>query len=133
VQLLRHNTSPYLFATFTRWGRVGEGGQKKIVAGPGCSLDVAMREFESKFRAKSGLSWRDRTSEPKNGKYTYIEKSYEEDSDDEDADAKTNSDSEKKDEPVVKVDSKLAPSLQKLMKLIFDIGYMFVPQHPFCT
>ncbi|RPA82996.1 PARP-domain-containing protein [Ascobolus immersus RN42] len=120
VQLLRSNSNGNLFATWTRWGRVGENGQSKMVAGPGCSLDQAMREFESKFRAKSGLSWENRLDEPRNGKYTYIEKSYDEDKDDD----KPEDGEKKDDEPVVKVESKLPPSLQSLMELIFNVGYM---------
>lgn len=46
-------------------------------------LDSAMKEFNKKFKDKSGLAWDDRNEEAKKGKYTFIEKNYE--SDDEEA------------------------------------------------
>lgn len=122
VQLLRNTSNPNQYATWTRWGRVGEKGQFKMVAGPGVDFYTAQREFHSKFKSKSGLNWEDRFSEPKNGKYTFIEKSYEEDSDDEDTKAKSGSSEPAKE--VVKVESRLPESLQRLMQLIFNVGYM---------
>lgn len=53
--------------TWTRWGRVDERGQSKIL-GSG-TLDDAMREFRSKFKSKSGLTWEDRIASPKHKKY----------------------------------------------------------------
>ena len=67
--------------TWTRWGRVGERGQSAVL-GSG-SLDDALRNFEKKFKDKSGLKWADRGEKPKAGKYVFVERSYDPDSDDE--------------------------------------------------
>ena len=68
--------------TWTRWGRVGERGQNALL-GDG-SLADALRNFEKKFKDKSGLAWDDRGNKPKAGKYVFIERNYEpESSDDE--------------------------------------------------
>lgn len=75
------------------------------------SLDDAKKEFEKKFKDKSGLAWSDRRSQPKDKKYTYIEKSYE--ADDEDKDADGDQDASKP------VKSELDLPTQKLMELIF--------------
>ena len=64
-QLLR-NPNGADFKTWTRWGRVGERGQSKVL-GSG-SLSDAMDSFEGKFKDKSGLKWEDRGKDPKNGK-----------------------------------------------------------------
>jgi len=54
------------FQTWTRWGRVGERGQMKML-GTG-SLSDAIKQFETKFKDKSGLKWEDRGAMPKSGK-----------------------------------------------------------------
>ena len=54
------------FNTWSRWGRVGERGQSAML-GDG-SLADALRNFEKKFKEKSGLKWEDRGLDPKNGK-----------------------------------------------------------------
>ncbi|KAF9776433.1 hypothetical protein IL306_005387, partial [Fusarium sp. DS 682] len=72
------------FKTWTRWGRVGETGQKAIL-GNG-TLDDAIKQFQKKFKDKSGLTWCNRTDTPKPGKYTFVERSYNPDSDDDDDD-----------------------------------------------
>lgn len=71
------------YRTWTRWGRVGERGQSKVLGGG--SLQDAIRQFEQKFKDKSGLSWSDRGEKPRPKKYTFIEKSYIDDSDDDEA------------------------------------------------
>jgi hypothetical protein len=43
-----------------------------------------LKQYESKFKAKSGLKWADRGEDPKSGKYAYVERSYEPDTEDED-------------------------------------------------
>lgn len=83
VQLL-HNPTSDSFKTWTRWGRVGESGQKALL-GDGTFAD-ALKNFEKKFKDKSGLAWKDRTENPKPGKYAFIERSYESDSDSDDED-----------------------------------------------
>ncbi|KAI1505358.1 poly polymerase catalytic domain-containing protein [Biscogniauxia marginata] len=118
VQLLRSVTGDY--RTWTRWGRVGEYGQSKAL-GNGTLAD-ALREFDSKFKTKSGLSWANRGDPPKPGKYAFIERSYEPDSDDDDDkdagvnDVKTEPE---EDEP----ESKLPKATQDLMELIFNQQY----------
>ncbi|GKZ80033.1 hypothetical protein AnigIFM56816_004245 [Aspergillus niger] len=81
IQLLHRNNE---FRTWTHWGRVGEHGQHALLGGGG--LDEAEYEFKKKFKDKSGLTWENRLDPPKKGKYTFIEKNYEEDTEDEDED-----------------------------------------------
>lgn len=78
-----------------------------------------MREFEKKFKDKSGLKWENRSAEPKSGKYAYVERSYNPDSDDEDEDdTGAGADDEKKD--VKPAECTLDKPTQDLMKLIFN-------------
>ena len=116
LQLLRSSTGKYL--TWTRWGRVGEYGQTKVLDGG--SLENAMRDFQSKFKSKSGLSWADRGHAPKAGKYAFIERSYEPDSDDDDDDSSNAKGGDVKDEEEDVPDSKLPKATQELMELIFN-------------
>jgi len=88
------------------------------------SLKEALHNFESKFKSKSGLSWANRSDPPKPGKYAFIEKSYEPDSEDEDEDDKgstedVKTDAKQQQEP----ESKLAKPIQELMHLIFNQQY----------
>lgn len=53
------------FWTYTRWGRVGDFGQNKLM-GPD-DLETAKQDFEKKFKSKSGLAWEDREGEAKKG------------------------------------------------------------------
>ena len=83
-------------------------------------LDGALAEYNKKFKDKTGLNWEDRGEEPKHGKYTFVEKSYEDDDDDE-GDMKKEDDDEgsrvkKEDE----VESKLPKETQRLVELIFN-------------
>ncbi|KAL3482347.1 poly polymerase catalytic domain-containing protein [Aspergillus californicus] len=98
------------YQTWTRWGRVGENGQSAHL-GNG-TLDNAKTYFEKKFKDKSGLAWKDRLNNPKNGKYTFIERNYEESDDEED-------------KKIVKrqsktVESKLPAAIQRLVSFIFN-------------
>ncbi|EMD94638.1 hypothetical protein COCHEDRAFT_1191475 [Bipolaris maydis C5] len=116
-QLLVNGTD---YKTWTRWGRVGERGQSAVL-GSGSLLE-AMREFEKKFKDKSGLKWENRSAEPKSGKYAYVERSYNPDSDDEDEDdTGAGADDEKKD--VKPAECTLDKPTQDLMKLIFNQDY----------
>ena len=82
----------------------------------GETLDAAMREFQKKFKDKTGNPWEDRATGPmKSGKYVFVERSYE-DSDDEE-DVKVEEDAEESKEVV---QSKLAEPVQRLLKLIFN-------------
>jgi hypothetical protein len=80
-----------------------------------------MHQFEKKFKDKSGLKWANRGDEPKPGKYAYVERSYNPDSEDEDDDEATGSgaDGEKKDD-VKPAECTLDKPTQDLMKLIFN-------------
>lgn len=128
--------------TYTRWGRVGEFGQDKLI-GPS-DLSVATKDFEKKFKDKSGLAWSgdqaryifairavadchlDRDHDAKKSKYTFIQKNYEDDEDDDNdtTDAKHESDvkQEHEDDQVeaVVASSKLPLPTQRLVELIFN-------------
>jgi poly [ADP-ribose] polymerase len=79
-----------------------------------------LKEFESKFKTKSGLSWANRNDPPKVGKYAFIEKSYEPDSEDEDSGAdEVKTEVKQEDE----IESKLPKPTQELMQLIFNQQY----------
>jgi len=107
--VLANDKKKSTYYSHTRWGRVGEEGQVKTIEES--SLDDAKKEFEKKFKEKSGLDWVNRMDKPKDKKYTYIEKSYEDDDDDEAADTK--------DDTNVSAKSELDLPTQRLMELIF--------------
>ncbi|KAI8945652.1 poly polymerase catalytic domain-containing protein [Xylaria longipes] len=115
VQLLRSVIGDY--RTWTRWGRVGEYGQSKTI-GNG-SLEDALKQFNDKFKSKSGLSWDNRGEQPKPNKYAFIEKSYEPDSEDEDEVDKVKAEVKEEDEP----ESKLSKPVQDVVRLIFNAEY----------
>ena len=106
------------YFTHTRWGRVGDFGQLKTM-GPFGSLEPALKEFDKKFKDKSGHKWEDRGEPAKKGKYTFIERSYEDDSDDENPTAKEEDDGVDKEEEE-KIQSKLPVQTQRLIELIFN-------------
>ncbi len=69
IQLVESGGKYY---AWTRWGRVGEPGQNALL-GNG-SLDDAKKCFKAKFRDKSSNTWEDRANfVAKPGKYTLIE------------------------------------------------------------
>ena len=107
-----HDEDEEKYWAHTRWGRVGEFGQVKTV-GPD-SLDDALKEFDKKFKDKSGHKWEDRSEPAKKGKYTFLEKNYEDDEDEAEDQVKE----EEAESP--KVDSKLPIQTQRLMELIFN-------------
>ncbi|KAK5633062.1 hypothetical protein RRF57_008776 [Xylaria bambusicola] len=115
VQVLRSAAGDY--KTWTRWGRVGERGQYSAL-GSG-SLEDALKIFRDKFKSKSGLSWDDRGDQPKPGKYAFIEKSYEPDSEEENEANEAKPRVKKEDEP----ESRLPRPVQDLMQLIFNQEY----------
>lgn len=107
------------YHTWSRWGRVGENGQSALALGP--SSKAAISLFEKKFKEKSGLKWENRVDTPKDGKYTFIEKNYEED--DDEPKAKNGKNGKVKKEPsedTPPVESKLDKPLQNLMSFIFN-------------
>ncbi|KAI1426440.1 PARP-domain-containing protein [Xylaria sp. FL1777] len=115
VQILRSVNGKY--KTWTRWGRVGEYGQSKIL-GSG-SLEDALKQFNDKFKSKSGLSWANRGDQPRPGKYAFIEKCYEPDSEDEESVNAVKPEIKEEDEP----ESNLPKPVQSLMQLIFNQEY----------
>lgn len=75
-------------------------------------LEAARKDFDKKFKDKTGHNWDDRSEPPKKGKYTFLEKSYEDDEDEaaEQADEQETS----------QIESKLPKQTQRLMELIFN-------------
>ena len=114
--------------TWSRWGRVGEKGQSKMLGSGG--LDDARRQFESKFKDKSGLKWENRLDTPRSGKYTFLERSYE-DSENGDSDSLPGAGKRRASKESIKsepsdidgVDSKLPGPVQRLMEVIFNKQY----------
>ena len=86
--------------------------------GPFNSLEPALREFDKKFKDKSGHKWEDRGEPAKKGKYTFIERSYEDDSDTEKPTAKEEDGVDEEEEE--KIESKLPIQTQRLIELIFN-------------
>ena len=121
LQLLEDQNSHY--KTWTRWGRVGEGGQNAVL-GNG-TLDDAFKNFEKKFKDKSGLKWADRGEKPKPNKYVFVERSYEPDSEDEKDDdedsTKAGAAAERSERPPP--ECTLEPAVKSLMELIFNQQY----------
>lgn len=103
----------------TRWGRVGETGQQDTYTDN--DLDLAIQFFEKKFKDKSGLTWANRLDPPRSGKYTFLERNYEE-SDDEGDEKPTETEEEAR-EPVNAPESNLTKPVQRLMELIFNQQY----------
>ena len=85
---------------------------------PEDDFDSALKEFEKKFKDKSGNKWEDRSASAKKGKYTFLEKSYE--SDEEDAEEKVKKEEDDDDESTTKIESKLPRQTQRLIELIFN-------------
>ncbi|KAF5021335.1 hypothetical protein F66182_6635 [Fusarium sp. NRRL 66182] len=125
IQVLKDPKSP-TFKTWTRWGRVGEAGQKAVL-GNG-TLDDAVKQFQKKFKDKSGLAWDNRGDNPKPGKYAFVERSYNPDSDDDEDDDEDDKKTAKK-EGVEEEDDAPAPEctlekpVKELMELIFNQQY----------
>lgn len=87
-------------------------------------FESAKKSFEKKFKDKSGLAWKDRLDDPKPGKYSFVERDYEED--DPDAEevkaAKKNKQKPDGDERPPP-ESKLAKPIQEVVSLIFNQEY----------
>lgn len=130
IQILQPLSGSKSMTLWCRWGRVGERGQNSQTTFN--ALDPATRAFILKFRSKSGLDWKNRNDPPKSGKYTFIEKNYEDSDDEEDDDAadeskskggKTGKDNDGSDVEHVPAESKLPPEVQEFVSLIFDQGH----------
>lgn len=116
IQLLESDSGGSYYV-FNKWGRVGYDGQSSTSTFS--SLSSAQREFEKKFRDKTGNSWSEVCNDkskfvPRKNKYTLLERDYGEDMDvDEDV----------KGSPSSKVpESKLHPKIQDVVRMIFDIS-----------
>jgi poly [ADP-ribose] polymerase 2/3/4 len=68
-----------------------------------------MVDFKKRFKEKTGLKWEDRLSEPKDKKYTYLQKNYD-----------VQEEPELKGEDKPTVESKLPPQSQELIRFIFN-------------
>ena len=79
--------------------------------------DGARKEFDKKFKDKSGHTWDDRNEPAKKGKYTFIEKSYEDDDDTADTSTKVK---DEEDDDAPDVESELPIQTQRLVELIFN-------------
>ncbi|KAJ4316207.1 hypothetical protein N0V84_007989 [Fusarium piperis] len=109
------------FKTWTRWGRVGEGGQKAVL-GTGTLAD-AIKHFEKKFKDKSGLLWENRGDNPKPGKYAFIERSYDPDSDDDEEEDTKPVKNEGDEDETPAPECTLEKPVKELMELIFNQQY----------
>lgn len=122
IQLLKSKTKQDSYSSWTRWGRVGEIGAGALF-GPS-NFESARKSFEKKFRDKSGLAWKDRLDDPKPGKYSFVERDYEED-DPGTEEARTAKKSKQKpdenEHPLP--ESKLAKPIQEVVSLIFNQEY----------
>lgn len=78
------------------------------------SLDDARKDFDKKFKDKSGHTWDKRSEPARKGKYTFLEKNYEDDEDE----AAIRVEAADADEQ--KVESKLPRQTQRLIELIFN-------------
>lgn len=87
------------------------------------TLKDAIKQFQKKFKDKSGLKWEDRAENPKPGKYVFIERNYEQESDDDSEDVADGQSGP--DKSVARENSKpppctLMPQVKQLMELIFN-------------
>ncbi|KAI8620371.1 poly polymerase catalytic domain-containing protein [Chytriomyces sp. MP71] len=122
IQVLKQDNAEK-YVAWNRWGRVGNNGTS---AQPEYSTpDAAIREFEKKFKDKTANNWSERENfDKKPKKYYLLERDWGED-ENEDADANTDAKQatnvgEAKPIP----ESKLDPSVQELVKLIFNLEMM---------
>ncbi|THH26583.1 hypothetical protein EUX98_g7607 [Antrodiella citrinella] len=108
---------------FTRWGRVGENGQQQR-KGP-FSSSVAVAEFKKQFKAKTSTNWEQRHGmATKKGKYTWLERDFEEDEPDKaDSNGGGSSGAASK-EPENIPDSALADEVQELCRIIFSTKFI---------
>jgi poly [ADP-ribose] polymerase len=122
LQLLELNhLGRKLYNTWTRWGRVGERGQNATL-GDG-SFEEALSNFQKKFKDKSGLSWDNRLDNPKPKKYVFVERSYLADEDELAAQAGASHEDEDGPPAYTAPKCTLAPPVQSLMELIFNLKH----------
>ena len=101
---------------------MGDAGQKKCL-GDG-DIDVALREFNKKFKDKTGNFWEQRSQPTKAKKYTFIEISYEESEEEEDlpgAGERRTSKVSTSSSGSNSIETTLPAAVAKLMALIFNV------------
>ena len=99
---------------------MGENGQQAEFNFHG-DWDYAHKMFMKKFKDKSGLDWNSRNGAPKKGKYTYIERNYEEDEDEKPKKAKRKNEDGTIEEVEIKVaECTLSQPVQRVVDLIFN-------------
>ena len=76
------------------------------------TFEAAEKDFNKKFKDKTGHTWDDRAEPAKKGKYTFLEKNYEDDDDE----AAEQAENQEDNQPA----SKLPKPIQRLMELIFN-------------
>ena len=82
----------------------------------------AIKQFEKKFKDKSGLAWANRGDDPKPNKYAFVERSYESDSEeDEEDEVKPKKEGDEDEIPAPKCT--LEKPVMNLMNLIFNQEY----------
>ncbi|TXT10540.1 hypothetical protein VHUM_02045 [Vanrija humicola] len=119
IQVLKLPGNKY--TAWTRWGRVGEPGTNaQLGAG---DIPSAISNFEKKFKDKSGLAWANRLDPAKKGKYTFVERSYEDDDDEEDEAGDGDVELKEEDE-YVPPECTLSQPVQELMQLIFNQQFL---------
>ncbi|KAI8828622.1 poly polymerase catalytic domain-containing protein [Chytriomyces cf. hyalinus JEL632] len=119
IQVLKHDSTDK-YITWTRWGRVGNAGQSQNP--PFSSAAAAIKEFESKFKAKTQNLWADRENFEKHpGKYYLLERDWGDDTPNE-ADVKSTETDPKDNKPIP--ESKLDPAVQDIVRLIFNLEMM---------
>jgi len=111
---------------WTRWGRVGEKGQSKMLGQGG--FDGALNEFQKKFKDKNGNPWDKRDAPTKLGRYTFIELNYEDSDDEKDGSLSGSGPRRRPSKESLEsegsmVESTLPLSVQDLMALIFNLQY----------
>ncbi|TFY57593.1 hypothetical protein EVG20_g8485 [Dentipellis fragilis] len=116
IQLLHPIGNNSFSILFTRWGRVGETGQKQVKGPFAAAQAIAM--FKKQFKDKTSSAWEQRrTMVAKKGKYTWLERSFEEDEEPEEKKAGPSKEV-KEEEPIP--ESALAFEIQELCRLIFS-------------
>ncbi|KAI0035247.1 poly polymerase catalytic domain-containing protein [Vararia minispora EC-137] len=116
LQLLHPNGNNSSCILYTRWGRVGENGQSQT-KGP-FPATIAIGEFKKQFKSKTSTNWEQRHGmAAKKGKYTWLERSFEED---EEKDQVPEAGPSEKPKSVAAPDSKLPTEIQTVCNLIFN-------------
>ncbi|KZT08880.1 PARP-domain-containing protein [Laetiporus sulphureus 93-53] len=129
IQVLHPVGSTDQCILYTRWGRVGEYGQKQQKVGQGpFNAAGAVIAFKSQFRAKAGVAWENRHGTvASKGKYQWIERVF----GDEEEDPKSDEAGPSKEKDEEKVpDSTLPVETQALCRLIFSAKLSEVISQP---